>query len=130
MNVRAGHCTDCGKLIWSAAKAARDDVRSGIHAGQQFILWPRPDSLYAQLETPSGYAPGIAFCRTCAPAPGDVVLREFGPVLKLESAKERYAAWFTEQWGAVRRAWLRDALSLEPEQIDSIMNEWSQDRRG
>jgi hypothetical protein len=130
VTVRAGHCTDCGRLIWRAATAARDDLRSGIKAGTQYILWPDPTSLYARLETSTGYAPGVAFCRQCAPEPGTHVLDGFGPVICLESAHERYAAWYTENWGAVRRAWLRDALSLEPAQIDALMGEWNADRRG
>jgi hypothetical protein len=108
--------------------AQRDDARAGIAAGTEFILWPQPDSLYARLETATGYAPGVAFCGACAPAVGEPALEGLGPVIAYDTAHERYASWFTEAWGVFRRAWLRDALSLEPAQIDALMGQWESDR--
>lgn len=128
MKIQSGRCTKCGELNWRSAKAARNLPDQGIRANQAFILWPRPDTVYAALETPTGYAPGINFCLACAPQPGETVLDGFGPVLHLESARSRYAAWFTENWGSVRRLWLKDALNLESAQVDAIMAQWSLDR--
>lgn len=125
---KAGHCTGCGQLIWRTATAARDN--GTIQAGQEFLLWPRPDSLYARLETSSGHAPGVAFCRSCAPETGESAVEGFGPVIRLERAHERYASWYAPERETFYRAWLQDALSLEPSQVNEIIAEWHADRRG
>jgi len=124
----AGRCTGCGQSVWRTATAARDN--GAIQANQEFILWPRPDSLYAVVETPTGHAPGIAFCRSCAPAPGEAALEGYGATLRLEGAKERYAAWYDAARETFYRSWLIDALSLEPQQVNDIIAEWHADRRG
>lgn len=128
MNVacRAGHCTACGKLIWRAALAARDNGPN-IRGGQQFILWPDPTSVYARLETETGHAPGIAFCAEHKPAAGDHVLAGFGPVVGLDTAHQRYAAWYNTSREHFYRAWLRDALTLEPAPIEAIIAQWKAD---
>lgn len=87
-----------------------------------------PDSVYARLETPTGYAPGIAFCGKCRPELGDVVLHGYGPVVAVEAAHHRYHEWFTPDHGEFRRAWLRDALSLDLAYIDALMQRWESDR--
>jgi len=125
---KAGHCTACGQQIWRTAVAARDN--GAIHAGQEFLLWPMPASLYAVLETTTGHAPGVAFCRSCAPAPGELALEGFGATIRLEGAHERYAGWFREGRDVFYRAWLMDALSLEPAEIEAHMSQWQEDRRG
>lgn len=126
--VRAGHCTACGELIWRSAVAARDDRRQGIKAGDKHILWPRPDSVYAVLETATGTAPGIAYHAACAPPIGAIAIEGFGPVLRYEGARDRYHAWFTTEWGEARRLWLHDALSLAPHQVNALMKQWHLDR--
>jgi hypothetical protein len=125
---RAGHCTACGALVWRTAVAAREDKSSGIRAGQMFILWPNPTSMYARVETPTGEAPGIAFCAKCAPPIGDPALVDLGPVLRYETARGRYAAWYADDRETFYRAWLRDALSLKAAQIKALIQQWNADR--
>jgi hypothetical protein len=126
---RPGRCTrpDCGKVIWRTATARRNMGRS-IKAGMTTILWPDPSSVYARLETPTGYAPGVAFCAEHEPAIGDTVLDGYGPVIQIDSAHDRYGAWFTAEWGFARRLWLRDAFSYTPQEVDQLMAQWEADR--
>jgi len=124
---KAGHCTGCGQLIWRTATAARDN--GAVTAGQSFLLWPKPDSLYAQLQTDTGHAPGVAYCRQCAPAPGEFALEGYGATIRLEGAHERYASWYAPERETFYRAWLQDALSLEPNQVNDLMSTWHEDRR-
>lgn len=123
---RAGHCTDCGKLIWRYATASRDNGPA-IRAGQRFILWPEPSSAYARLETENGYAAGVAFCGEHVPALGENVLYGYGPVIAIESARERYHDRFEPVKELFLRAWLRDALILEPAEIETLVNQWKVD---
>jgi hypothetical protein len=122
----AGHCTACGRLIWRTATAARD--RDGVRAGQLFLLWPLPESVYARLATDTGSAPGVAFCLSCIPRLGERALEGFGPVMGLDTAHSRYSDWFSEGRDIFYRAWLSEVLSLEPLQIEVLMAQWAQDR--
>ena len=123
-------CTYCDKKIWATAEAKLNDPQSGIVAGMVFPLWPRPDSVYARLETSTGYAPGIAFCEACAPAVGQPALAGFGPVVGYEAAKARYSTWYSETRETFLRAWLRDALSWPEHEIEDLVADWQKDCRG
>jgi hypothetical protein len=108
--------------------AQRDDARQNIRAGTPYPLWPDPTSVYARLETETGFAPGIGFCKDHAPALGQRVLPDFGPVVGLDFARGRYVDWFRTGREAFYRAWLRDAMSLEDPQINRLMEQWQSDR--
>jgi hypothetical protein len=128
--LHAGYCTGCDKPVWARAWAQREEPSQRIKAGQEFILWPRPDSVYAVLETSTGEAPGIAFCPECAPALGTPdIVEGLGPVMRLEGAKDRYVDWFAANRELFLRTWLKDALNYEPGFIEFVMDNWHQDRR-
>lgn len=129
------------------AIAARKSESQGIVAGQPFLLWPLPESVYARVQTDSGSAPGITFCPDCAPALGSYLLvlaqpmaatgvptgeayTVGGPVIGLDAALSRYADWYTDERGEFWRAWLKDALSLEPSEVNALMALWNSDRNG
>lgn len=125
--IRAGYCTGCGDKVWRFATLQRDAW--GLAAGTEFLLWPKPDSLYAKVETPTGYAPGIAYCANCAPpagAPGPIL--DGAPVVGYESALERYSDWYQPIRQPFYAAWLRDALFLEGVEIDRLLALWEKDR--
>lgn len=127
LGIASGHCTACGKLIWRSATLQRGAW--GLEPGHRFILWPRPDSVYARVETPSGHAPGIAYCRDCAPpigTPGPV--KGLGVIIGYDASYERYQNWFADERGAFWRTWLADAVFLEQAEIDRLLATWEQDR--
>jgi hypothetical protein len=129
LGLRAGHCTACGECLWRSARLQKDAW--GLPAGQVFLLWPRPDSVYAKVETPSGYAPGIAYCRPCAPRigePGPIL--DGAPVIGYEPALERYVDWWAPDRDAFYRAYLGDALFLDAVQIEELLKLWETDRVG
>lgn len=123
-------CTYCDRKVWHTVTAKLNDPSSGIRAGQVFPMWPAPDSVYAVLETPTGTAPGVAFCTWCAPAVGRPALEGFGPILSYQAAKDRYAAWYDPTRETLLRAWLRDALSYEAPEVDRVIELWKKDCRG
>lgn len=127
---RIPFCTYCDRKIWATAEAKLNDPQSGIRAGQSFPLWPRPDSVYARLETSTGYAPGIAFCPTCAPSVGEQALEGMGAVVGYEGAKDRYASWYSEARETFLRAWLQDALAWSAPEIEVLIADWQKDCRG
>lgn len=130
--MRGGACAGCDRDVWTSAVAQRDDKDQGIAAGQRFLLWPRPWSLYAQTWTPTGHTVGIAYCPDCAPAFGELgpEIKELGrtAVVGYETAKGRYTAWYTEDHGAFLRAWLADALGYDEAMLTATMTMWEQDR--
>src|SRR3990167_6403220 len=131
--LRAGYCAAFGTLCWRTATAQKD--HDGTKAGEVFLLWPNPTSVYAKVRTPTGRAVGIAYCSPCAPqigAPfvGTVGIPEGWPVIGYETAHTRYTAWFDVTQEAFYRAWLRDHLCLEPPDVDSLMVQWNLDRHG
>ena len=143
--LRPGVCYSCQHLVWRVAIAARSIESQNITAGQPFLLWPLPESLYARLRTDSGSAPGITFCPDCAPEigsylvvlvvpmnPTGVPMREpytvSGPVIGLDSALSRYSDWYAPERESFWRSWLKDALSLESAEITALMVAWNEDR--
>jgi hypothetical protein len=128
LGICAGHCTLCGKLIWRTAELQREAW--GLKPGHTFLLWPEPASLYAVLAVPTGFAPGIAYCRGCAPpllSPGPAL--DGAPIQLYETAYDRYTDWYTDRRGEFWRAWLADALYLEDAAIKRLMTIWEMDRR-
>ena len=131
--LRAGYCAACGTLCWRTATAQKD--HDGTKAGEVFLLWPKPESVYAKVQTPTGYAPGIAYCPSCAPAigapfVGTVGIPEGSPVIGYETAHTRYTAWYDGTQEPFYRAWLHDHLYLEPFDVNRLMVQWDQDRHG
>lgn len=127
--LRAGYCTACGTLCWRTAVAQKD--HDGTKAGEVFLLWPKPDSCYAKVETETGYAPGVAYCARCAPPVGGVCAEQVlfqRPILGYEKALERYSAWYTPEKEEFYRAWLHDHLYLEPAAIETLMIQWHHDQ--
>jgi hypothetical protein len=126
--VRSGHCSDCQRLVWRTAIAQRD-TPDGTKAGEVFLLWPRPESLYAKVRTPEGFAPGIAYCPECAPQigqPGPVF--DGAPVIGYETAYGRYTAWYADEKREFWQAWLHDHLSLTGSEVSAYLDQWEKDR--
>ena len=128
--IRAGTCTACGQVVWRSAQSSKD--WNAVPAGTTYLLWPRPDSLYAQVETETGWAPGIAYCARCAPPVGTPFLETAlagRPILRYEKAGDRYAAWYAEEKRSFYAAWLTDQLWLEPAEVVALLHTWDEDRR-
>lgn len=140
--MRAGHCVTCATPIWRFVSDAK--------TGAEHPLWPRPLSRYPIFSTESGNeARGIGYCLPCCPAVGGqgppgvtaslwsdherlgsttIALRTCKAI---EHAKDRYAFWYSAEYGVFLRAWLRDHLDMDKEQagaIDAVMAEWARDR--
>ncbi len=126
--VKAGYCTTCGTKTWRMCVAQRNDLRSGIVAGTEYILWPNPTSRYVQLQTENGYASGVGYCDRCCPDVGEIALVGYGPVIKIDFARERYHAWYKREREEFYKAWLADAMSLETETINRLLEQWEADR--
>lgn len=129
--IKAGMCTKCGTPVWRTAVAQKD--HDGTKAGTVFLLWPMPQSVYARVQTPTGYAPGIAYCVTCAPPLGSAFEGTQGvppgsPIIGYETAHGRYAAWYAPEKAPFYQAWLHDHLMLEPTEIASLLTLWQHDR--
>ena len=129
--IKAGMCTKCGTPVWRTAVAQKD--HDGTKAGTVYILWPMPTSVYAQVSTPTGYAPGIAYCLSCAPPIGSAFEGALGvppgsPIRNYETAHGRYSAWYAPEKETFYRAWLRDHLLLDPADIEALMMTWQTDR--
>lgn len=129
--LKAGHCSRCHKPVWRIAVAQREQTGQGIRAGDPFLLWPMPDSLYARFPYLGGIAPGVAFCARCAPPPGAPI--GAGPVpealvLDYEIARGRYAAWFAPGKRVFYAAWLKDALGYTDLEVNDFLKLWDEDR--
>ena len=57
-------------------------------------------------------------------------LEGFGAVVGYETAKDRYATWYSESRETFLRAWLRDALSWSDPDIEALIEDWHKDCRG
>ena len=129
MAIKAGHCTGCNNLVWRVAVAQKD--WGDTKAGETYILWPLPESLYAVLQDgDDNQMVGIAYCPACAPSVGTDGPFPDHPVLRYERALERYENWYTPGREKFYRAWLQDQLFLEPAMIETLMTQWEQDRHG
>lgn len=125
--IRAGYCTSCGAKTWRDAVAQK--AQNGTKAGQVFLLWPDPTSVYAMVKMEDGYAPGVGFCRTCLPPLGvPVPCLDGAEIVGYEPALERYTAWFSDQRGIFFHAFLVDQLSLAGDERDRMMLQWHTDR--
>lgn len=128
-----GHCTKCGTAVWRFAKAQRDIKSQGVKAGTMYPLWPKPDSVYVRVKTPTGSAPGIAYCTTCVPAIGDpinVLCADFAydaEVIEIQTAADRYKNWYTPRKFTFYSAWLKDAMSYDEYTVKKIMKLWESD---
>lgn len=123
----AGQCADCNKPTWVSTQLQKNAY--GLPAGHNFLLWPKPDSLYARVDTPMGPGPGIGYCGACAPEIGQPCIAVQNYIINsYESAKSRYAHWYTEKFGDFLKTWLKDGVFHEPGEIDKIMAEWERDR--
>lgn len=118
MTLTAGQCTTCQAETWIS-------VRHPM-TGERILLFPRPDSVYARCQRPTGIAPGIGFCAAHAPSRGDVV--ELGPVVYVDGAAERYRFWFSDRYGDFLRPWLVDELALPEHEADSVIAQWESAR--
>ena len=121
-----GHCSSCNALIWRTAIQQRKI--NGVEPDTVILLWPQPSSLYAQTWTPDGHAVGIAYCQTCAPEIGAPGPEGFGAIIGYETAKDRYARWYTDEWGDWLRAHLRDQIGYDDEGATAITMLWECDR--
>lgn len=133
--VEAGKCTGCREEIW----------RRAVHAktGQSFLLYPDPESVYIVAETALGYAPGIGYCRKCAPLMGEsmpegitvsatingsATVSPTTRVIDVVPASQRYGAWYEQTFGEWLRAWLKDHLELPEVAVDNTCALWQRDR--
>lgn len=128
MALKPGHCARCDRLVWRLATAQRD--HDGTKAGDTFLLWPDPTSLYVQTWTPIGHTVGIPYCQACAPEIGEPGPDAVGgaAVIGYETAKGRYREWYTDEKGAFFRAWLGDHLGYDAAMIEATMDLWRRDR--
>ena len=124
--IRAGYCTACGGALWRVGSLQRSAW--GKQAGEQYLLWPKPDSLYAREETSSGWAPGLAYCRDCAPAIGSAGPAFGGPILNFETAYDRYSDWYSAARFDFWPSWLKDGLFYDAPGIAGLMETWEKDR--
>src|SRR2546427_842533 len=127
MALKAGHCTGCQKPVWRSVAQQKD--AHGKPAGTEHILWPHPTSMYAKLKTDTGHAPGIAYCPDCAPAIGEQCPAVDNlEVCGYESAKARYAFWYSDGYGAFLRSYLADAMFLDAAAVADMLALWERDR--
>jgi hypothetical protein len=134
--IRQGRCLHCDTLIWRSAWQP--------NSPEPLLLWPMPDSVYAGIRhrsvdslgraTVSAIAVGIGFCGPDAPRVGDVPHPNLAAdlpgaieVVEVETAKERYAHWFTPGFGEWLRAHARDYLKMDGVAIDKLMEQWKGD---
>lgn len=125
MTVKGGHCTGCGALVWRTVVQQRD--LNGATSGQVLLLWPRPESLYSQEWTPTGHTVGIAWCPACAPDLGQPGATGEA-VIGYETARDRYAVWFTDETREYLRAHLVDQVGLDEAERDRVLAQWDADR--
>ena len=134
--IKQGRCLHCDTPIWRSAPQP--------NTSEPLLLWPMPDSVYAGIrhtatvegKTESGHiAVGIGFCAAHAPSVGDLPhagLRGEIPdaieVVEVETAKSRYAHWFSPGFGEWLRAHARDHLKMDGVAIDKLMAQWEADR--
>lgn len=129
MTMRAGHCTDCGKLLWRTAEAQKN--WNNVAAGTVFLLWPLPESTYAMFRDGGGdIAKGIAYCEACLPQGGHGPLGAGMTYAGFERAHDRYQAWYHPERREVYATWLKDQLWLEEKDIEQLLKYWDQDREG
>jgi hypothetical protein len=132
--MKAGRCSTCDQPTWHTA--------IDPNGGRAVLLWPFPTSIYAGIRhggldsrnqpTQSSIAVGIGFCQLCAPVVGQINLNVDVPnaieVVELESAKSRYAFWYTPGFGEWMRAHARDYLKMDDVAITKLMKQWEEDR--
>lgn len=146
MSLTPGVCLACGQDAWRRATHAK--------TGQVVALWPDPLSTYASAETPTGYAPGLPYCRACRPIlgaalprpivvmvggaprpaqpepePGDDGPITLGAIVDVVPAPVRYGAWFEPRFREWLQAWLKDHLELSDTDAAPLLAQWDSDAR-
>ena len=123
----AGRCLECGTLVWRSVPHPTESLTT-------IVLWPDPSTRYVRVKVPAGEIVGLCYCANCCPAVGapchsdtQLIRPDATVVVGVETAKERYAYWYTKTYGDWLKAWLSEELHLDEPECQRCVAQWDAD---